>query len=370
MRVVQLITQSRGGPVDHAVDVAIELDHLGHESHLVGPPGDLGERVVGTGVAFHGLTLTSKFDLAGARRLSRLLATINPDVLHCQDRRAGLIGRPAARQADVPVVYTLHGVPDPLAQHVAGNLGFAPQSRRVTLANRQGERWLARATKSLVITPCDAVTRYAHDYVGIPRDQLVTVHNGISPTWGGALTPREDYRHAPVTAAWLGVMQPVKRVPALVRAVAEVDNLHLTLIGNGPEHQRIVDEIVSAELIDRVVLAGYQSNPAPWLDSSDIFVLPSAAEACPMALLQAMLRGIPVVASRAGGIPEVVRHGVEGLLFDAGDDLGLRDALCLLTKDADLRRELGAQARKRVLTTFSTQKCVDSLLGTYQEAGA
>ncbi len=144
-----------------------------------------------------------------------------------------------------------------------------------------------------MITPCDAVTRYAHDYVGIPRDQLVTVHNGISPTWGGALTPREDYRHAPVTAAWLGVMQPVKRVPALVRAVAEVDDLHLMLIGNGPEHQRIVDEIVSTDLTHRVVLAGYQSNPAPWLDSSDIFVLPSAAEACPMALLQAMLRGIP-----------------------------------------------------------------------------
>ena len=368
MRVLQLVTQDRGGPVDAAVEVAAELARLGHDSHLAGPgPFD---RASQGGVTVHPVAIRTATDLEGVRGLADLVARLEPDVLHLQDRRAGLAGRAVAVRRGLPSVYTLHGVPDELAGLVPGNLaGTAPRARdRVRYL--WAERQLARAARSVVVTPCDALARYARDHVGVPGERVRTVPNGIGPEWlVGSDGPPERTGHR-VRATWLGVMQPVKRVPDLVRAAARVPDLELLLVGDGPERPRVERAVAETGCADRVHLAGHHCEPRPLLRTSDMVVLPSAAEACPMALLQAMACGLPVVATDVGGVAEVVRDGVDGLLVPPGDDEALVAALGTLARDPALRRDLGAAGRSRVAERFDVRSSARALLSIYEELAA
>lgn len=372
MRVLQVITQERGGPVDHALDVATALAEAGHESHVVGPHGASVTRralLDGAGVRWHPVEARTKQDLAGAVALARTVRAVRPDVVHAQDRRAGLFGRAAARAAGIPSVYTLHGVPDGLASLVPGNLAVTASDRRTRLGNLAGERWLARATDSWVVTPCAALEAYAVGAVGIPPDRVRAVHNGVpvGPLSAGA---GRTVPAGAVHVVWVGVMQPVKRLPMLLHAVAGCPEITLTLVGDGPERPRVERLVDDLALRERVRFTGFVADPAAALDAGDLFVLPSAAEACPMALLQAMAQGTPVVASRAGGIPEIVRDGVDGWLVDTADEDGWESALRKLAGDHTLRRALGEAGRQRVAASFTLDRCVRGLLDVYAEAAS
>lgn len=366
MRVLQLVTQTRGGPVDHAVEVAVELAGLGHASHLVGPPGDHLAAASRAGVQVHTAEVRRKSDIAGARAVAAVIARVRPDVLHLQDRRAGLVGRAVAVRRAIPSVYTVHGVPDELATLVPGNLPVEPTRLRDRWGYLGLERLLAAAPRSAVVTPCRALTTYVREHVGVPGDRVHTVPNGVAPVWLASDPPTRSGPDRPVRATWLGVMQPVKRVPDLVRAAARVPDLELELVGDGPALGRVRAAVAATGSTDRVLFAGYRPDPLPHLQRADIVVLPSAAEACPMALLQAMACGVPVVASRVGGVPEIIRDGVDGVLVEPGSVDQLTDALAHLAGDADLRRRLGAAGRARVAERFAIGRNVRSLVSIYE----
>ncbi|WGX95211.1 glycosyltransferase family 4 protein [Nocardioides sp. L-11A] len=367
LRVLQLLTQARGGPVDHAVDLALELAALGHDSHLAGPPGPHLDRAAVGGVRTHRLVVRRGVDAVGLRSAAALLGDVRPDLLHLQDRRAGLVGRALARWRGLPAVYTLHGVPDQLAGLVPGNLPMAPARRRDRLAYLTGERLLAATPRTAVVTPCEALSAYARREVGLPPTRVRTVPNGVGRAWLDAPVPGP--RRTGVAAAWLGVMEPVKRVPELVRAAARVPDLDLHLVGDGPERARVESAVAGAGSADRVRLLGFRPDPVTHLRAADLLVLASAAEACPMALLQAMASGLPVVATRVGGVPEIVRDGIDGLLVDAGSEDQLVTALRTLSADAALRARMGAAARRRVIERFTAERCARALLAVYEEVG-
>lgn len=371
MRVLQLITQARGGPADHAVEVAIELARIGHDSHLAGPAGDHTAAAAANGVHLHPVELRSKADLRGMRVLADLVTALQPDVVHLQDRRAGLVGRALAGTRSIPTVYTLHGVPDELATLVRGNLAVAPGGARDRIAYLLVERLLALGPRSAVVTPCEALAAYAREHVGVARTRVHTVPNGVGREWlvAGRL-PTGTHDGRTTTAVWLGLMEPVKRVPDLVRAAARVPDLRVELVGDGTERRLVERVVAQTHTSGTVHLAGYQADPAPYLRAADVFVLPSAAEACPMALLQAMACGTPVIASRAGGIPEIVRDGVDGLLVDPGDVEGLTAALRTLAADGAGRRAMGANARARIAGRFIIDRSVRSLVAIYERTVA
>jgi len=376
VRIVHLLTQTRGGPVDHAVDVAAEQAALGHDTHLVSPPGPHLAALAERGVDVHVATMSSLRDVRGARDVAERVRALAPDVLHLQDRRAGLVGRTLARPRGAGTVYTLHGVPDPLAHLVRGNDVVAPADRRVHLTNAIGERWLSRTPRSVVVTPAEAVAEFARAHFRIRADRVVAVPNGVAPEWAAVPVPARSSAGSsaevgtldtsPTTVVWLGVMQPVKRVPDLVAAVAALPDVRLLLVGDGPERPSIEAAVAEAGIADRVELVGFQDDPAPWLARADVLALPSGAEACPMAVLQAMATGLPVVASSVGGVPEVVRDGVDGVLVRPGDREGLAAALGRLDTDPALRRQMGASARERLESSFTVRHCAERLLAVYE----
>jgi glycosyltransferase involved in cell wall biosynthesis len=368
MRIVQLVTQDRGGPVDHAVDVACELAARGHDSRIVGPLGRLAERLGKASVQLHDVAMPAKTDVRGAARLARAIGDLAPDVLHCQDRRAGLVGRALARRYRIPTVYTLHGVPDGLSTRVAGCAQAEPlRPVRDRLYYVLGERLTARLAPGPIVVPCAALGEYARRDLRQPADRVHVVPNGVDLD---RFHPRDRTPGREITAVWVGLMKPVKRVDELVRAVAEVPGLHLRLVGTGPLRDQVAATVREVGVADRVVLAGFADDPAAALADADLFVLPSAAEAFPLALLQAMASGLPVVATRVAGVPELVRHGVDGLLVDADDWHAFRQAVQLLAENAELRERLGRQARERVASGYGIGRCVEQLVAVYAGAAA
>jgi len=352
VRVWHLLTQATGGPADHVADVAPVLASLGHDVTVVMPDGPAAARVEAAGVRRLDVAVASKRDAGGAARFAALLRAERPDVLHCQDRRAGLVGRIAARAARVPVVFTLHGAPDGLSHLVRGNLRAGAERRRDRLYYLHAERWLAWAGGGLIVAPSQAIHEFLVHQVGVPASRVRVVPNGVSLT---RFTPA---RTGGAGVLWLGLMGPVKRLDVLLDALGR-NGLRAVLAGDGP----LRDEVrrAAAPLGEQVSMPGFVADPVPLFAAADVFVLCSAAENMPLSLLQAMACGVPVVATRVGGVPEVVRDGVDGLLVPPGNAAALATALTAVTP------EMGAAGRQRVEEAFGIERCAAGLAGVYAE---
>jgi glycosyltransferase involved in cell wall biosynthesis len=347
---VQLLTQPSGGPADHVADVSVELAARGHDVRVVMPDGAAALRVDEAGVERHAGTMGGKADLAGARAVYDLLRSVRPDVVHAQDRRAGLLARAAAKALRLPVVYTLHGAPDGLADLVPGNLRAAPRRRRDRLYYLHAERALARLGGRVVVAS-RALRTYAVSCIGLPEDRVDVVPNGLDlarwtlPHEGGA------------GVLWVGLMVPVKRLDVLAEAMALLPEVPAVLAGSGPDRPAVPPN---------VTMPGFVADVRPLLAKADVLVLPSAAENCPLVVLQAMAAGLPVVASGVGGVPELVADGETGLLVPPGDAEALADALRNLLRDKALRARMGVAGRARVEREFTLARCVDGLLASYE----
>lgn len=365
MRIVQLLTQARGGPADHAFDVARELARRGHDSHLVGPLDAVCDQLQDAGVQCHDVAMRRKDDVMGALQVARRIRALRPDVLHCQDRRASLIGRPLGRSVPrTALVYTIHGVADGLSDLVAGNLRAAPRRRRDRLYYITAEHLLNLASPARIVTPSRAIADYAITHLRLPESLVDVVPNGIDTARFALHTPT---LRTPL-AVWVGLMGPVKRLDVLVEAFSAVPCVDLRLVGDGPERASVERLVNAVGLTQRVNFTGTVNDSGQCFADADLFVLMSAAENCPLALLQAMACGLPVVATRVGGIPEIVRDGVDGLLVPPGDPNSFAHALRTLAADSDLRRRMGANGQERIATSFTLGGCVDGLLSSYRKA--
>ncbi|ARC90842.1 glycosyltransferase [Rhodovulum sp. MB263] len=189
--------------------------------------------------------------------------------------------------------------------------------------------------------------------------KLAIVHCGVEP---------DRYRRDPALGPaatrellFVGRLAAVKGVPLLLEAMARLGancaDARLTLIGDGPERARIEAEAARLGLGARVVFAGYRSQDevAKALARSDLFVLPSFAEGVPVVLMEAMAAGLPVIATRIAGIPELVEDGVSGLVVDPGSATALTAAIGTVLADPEGAARMGAAGRDRVCAAFDVR---------------
>lgn len=365
MKVVQLLSHATGGPTDHAVDVATELARRGHDVLVLMEDGPPARRAEAAGLRRQALGARSARDVAGMRTTVRLLRDERPDVVHCQDRRAGLVGRLAGRALRVPrTVYTLHGVPDSLSGLVAGNLQVAPPRRGDALRYLRAEQALAAAGAGPVVVPSAALADYAVRQVGLPSRQVHHVPNGVD---ADRFHPG---KRRPTTAvlrvAWLGAVVPTKGLEVLLRAAAGTARVELLLAGTGELEGELRALTCRLGIADRTTWLGWVDDPAVLLGTTDALVLPSLAENLPLSVLQAMSAEAACVVTRVGGLPEMITDDVNGLLVPPGDIGALAGALRRLRDDVVLRERLGRCARRTVLDRFTLARSVDRLLEVYR----
>jgi glycosyltransferase involved in cell wall biosynthesis len=223
------------------------------------------------------------------------------------------------------------------------HLPHAILSRRRRVVTRLTSRWLD-AHVAVGERAADEIARF----IGIPRSTLRVIRNGVAET-AIANSPRANT--GPVVGS-IGRLDWQKAYDVLVRALADLPGVTAVIVGEGEERGRL--EALAAELgvSDRLELAGWIDDARSRLAAFDVFVLPSRFEGLPLVAIEAMLAGVPVVATDVGSVSEAVVDGSTGLLVPPDDPAALARAIASLLADPALRLEMGQRGRHRALELF------------------
>jgi glycosyltransferase involved in cell wall biosynthesis len=284
-------------------------------------------------------------------RFARLLRKLKCDVVHSHTFWANFYGSVAARMAHVPVIVT--------SEHGRNEW------------KRGWHKWIeseviSRCAQHRLCVSQDILER-RRDVDGIPGERLMLVPNGT-------VVPGMDDHREPdgIVIGSVGRLVVAKDYPSLVRALGLLRKrgieCRLEIVGAGPEESSIIDEVNRLSLNRYVTLAGFQQNVGDWLSSWTIFAVSSINEGQPVALLEAMARGLPCVVTSVGGIPDTLENEKEGLIVSPRDPEALAGALHRLIENPKLRRQLGSSARDRVCRDFSIDALASGCCDIYRSA--
>ena len=354
MRVALVTSLAYGGPLEQAKALARGLSAAGVEVRVACASDHVARQFEGVAGEVAVLPLRSQVDVAGAVRVARFAG--GADVVHAHDRRSGLWVRtgPRPRRGGIRV-YTVHGLPTPyLPPPVGGH-----RSLRDVLAYRGLDAALCRRADA-VVTPSHAVARVLEDDLGYPAARMAVVPNGVE-------VPPEPPPPSGSLIGTVAMLEPVKGLEVFLRAAAELardrPDLRFAMFGVGSQRDRLGELAAQLGLGDRLELPG-QVPAKRAFERLSVFVLSSWMENCPMALLEAMAAGVPAVATRVGGVPEIVVDGT-AQLTDRGDAHAIAAGIGRLLDDAALRRAQVERARTRVAEHFDSATCTQAMLDLY-----
>jgi glycosyltransferase involved in cell wall biosynthesis len=209
-----------------------------------------------------------------------------------------------------------------------------------------------------------------------PDGRLEVIPNGIdlsayAPNPEQRAQVRQELGIAPqaFVIGTVGRMTPVKNQALLVRAAMPLlgDDVHLVLVGDGPERTAVANLAATAARPDRVHLLGQRLDTARLMSAFDVFALPSQGEGLPMVVPEAMATGLPVLSTAVGGVPEVIEHGKTGFLVPPADETAMRAELADLIARPSLVRACGQAARELALRDYSTARMAERYLTLYQQ---
>ncbi|MEP6893106.1 MAG: glycosyltransferase family 4 protein [Gaiellaceae bacterium] len=369
-----------GGPALHVAYLSAGLTLRGYDTTLVAGTIARGEESMAyiaeeagaRVVALPGLSreISPLHDALAIVRLARLIRQVRPTILHTHTAKAGTVGRVAALLAGDArpsiVVHTFHG-------HVLRGY-FGPTKSAVF---RVLERLLAKVTTVLVAVSPEV----RDDLVGLgiaPAEKFAVVRLGIELEQRVATSvPRDEVRRQlgippnRFVVGWVGRMTGVKQTQDLLAALTELRaggvDAGLLVVGDGPDRVGFEQRAHDLDLVRHCLFLGYQDDVAPWYAAMDAVALPSGNEGTPVTVIEALAAGKPVVAYEVGGVPDVVRDGVDGFLVAPGSTSGLAERLAQLAADPDLGRRLGAAGRKRVLERYGVGRLLDDIDRLYRE---
>jgi glycosyltransferase involved in cell wall biosynthesis len=360
--VVRIITRLNiGGPARQALALSKELSDF--DTVLVaGRPtaieGELRDPDVPVQYAPLVRAVRPATDVAAFRHLRRVVKNAGPVIVHTHMAKAGALGRLAALtvRPRPRTVHTFHG-------HVLDGYFSAPVQRAFIEAERQ----LARATDVLLaISPrvrdslLDLGIGRAEQYrvasLGIDLTPYVASHAHCGSFRSELGLPQD----APLVGM-VGRLVPIKDGATMIEAIGRAPAVHLAIVGDGesrPELERLAEQ---RGIGGRVHFMGWRNDIAAMLGELDVVALSSRNEGTPVALIEALAAGVPVVATRVGGVADVVDDGVTGYLVSPGDPASLSRAIVRLLDEPSLGRRFGAEGRARMIARFSLARLVDEI---------
>ncbi|MDP3727229.1 MAG: glycosyltransferase [bacterium] len=382
-KILYVVTKSAwGGAQRYVFDLATRLDARQFDVLVAtGGTGPLVERLREGGIRTVSLpSLARDVGLwVDARALWSLLGLYRrerPAIIHLSSSKAGGIGAAAAflyklttRAWGTRVVFTVHGWPFNEDR---------PRWQRILIFLAS---WFSTLFHDRVIIITTADYRAAHRF--IPEEKLALIFHGIDPI---DFLPRHAARAffgekigtplAPDTVL-IGANAELtknKGLNYLIQSIAQLKSkiqnakYKILIVGDGEDRLKLEAEITRHGLTERVFLLGFIPEVKRYLKGLDLFVLPSVKEGLPYAMLEAMAAGLPIVASRVGGTPDLIRDGESGLLVRPKDPLALAGAIGRVLADRGHWAGLGRKARERTLASFPMDAMLARTIALYGAA--
>jgi glycosyltransferase involved in cell wall biosynthesis len=369
-----------GGPALHVAYLTAGLADRGYDTTLVAGTVGRGEESMAFVADAKGLrvevidelhrNISPLRDARAILRLARLIRRERPTILHTHTAKAGAVGRLAAllagRARPPIIVHTFHG-------HVLRGY-FNPVASR---GFRILERVLAGMTTTLVAVSPEVqddlvrlhvapASKFAVIRLGIELDQRVGDDSAERTATRRLLGLGDD----PFVVGWVGRMTAVKRTDVVVRVLGELVergvDARLLLVGDGPDRDDLERYAHELGVVRRCLFLGYQEDVARWYNAIDALLLPSVNEGTPVSVIESLAAQRPAVATRVGGTPDVIRDGVDGFLVDPSDGEALAERLAELARDPELRTQMGAAGRERVLQRYAVDRLVDDVDRLYR----
>jgi len=369
MKIGITVYPTYGGSGIVGSELGKELAKRGHTVHFISSSlptrlTELNERVY-----FHEVEMMSyplfehqPYTLALATKMSTVAETENLDLLHVHYAIPHSISAILARESlkpkrYLPVITTLHGTDITL---VGADRSYLPitrygivQSDGVTAISH----YLKQATKEIfqvddiVVIPnfvCES------EYARHPVEEL---RSSLSPQGEPLLVHVSNFRP---------VKRPVDCVEIFARVLAKGISTRLVMVGDGSERTNVEHRARCLGVYDKCVFVGKQPRIVDYLSAADVLLLPSEQESFGLAALEAMACEVPVIASRVGGVPEVVTDGETGFLSEVGDVEKMAEDAARLLTDAKLRREMGKRARESALSRYRTDLIIPQYIEFYE----
>jgi glycosyltransferase involved in cell wall biosynthesis len=334
------------------------LRAIGHQTMLVAhPSGELRKRAA-EGLELVPIASRSEIDLSAAWRLSRVIRRLGPDIVHAHDAHATAMAA--------------------LAIPMAGSAARLPAlvvSRRVDfhLRSHSFSRWKHRQVDCF-IAASDAIRKMLVAD-GVPAARTVTVHEGIDVERvqaAPAVNVHETFflpHHAPLVGN-VAALVPHKGQRHLVEAahlvVRDLPDARFVILGEGELREQLERQIRDYHLEKHVLLPGFRTDVLGCIKGFDLFAMSSITEGLGTSLLDAMACSRAIVATRAGGIPEIVDHGRTGVLVGVRDHASMAREIVRLLRDDDSRRRMGEAGLARVSERFTVERMVAETAAVYE----
>lgn len=279
------------------------------------------------------------------------------ELIHCHLPWSGFLARIVNQRMDIPVIYTEHNIQERyhIATKTLNKFSFNYQSMAIGVSED--------ATKSI--------------FKNInPKIPVKTVLNGVNTDYfrrdsekGKNIRKEHGIPDDALVIGNIAVFREQKSIPDWLKAFKEINIRHPEvfglLVGAGPKEEEIKAMVKEYQLTDKIILPGLQTDTLAYFSAIDIFMMSSAFEGLPIALLEAMSMECAVVSTRAGGVVEVVLPGVNGFLCEVGDYNCLAEKASNLIEDGGKREKFQSAARERVVASFSLKRMVGELENIY-----
>lgn len=361
MKILQIITLAEcGGAQVHLLELLKGLKSNFEFLVIVGCEGFLTQELDKLEIAYKICpslirSISTKQDFKALCEIQKIIQEFKPDLIHCHSSKAGVIGRLAAFWCKIPSVFTAHG----WAYHP--EIAFLP--RTIALISEIICSWLCKR----IICVSEFDHKLALNTKLIPKHKLITIYNGITEISPAYLTKQEKNK---INIIMLSRFAPPKRPDLLIKAFSQTilktkQKICLLFVGDGPQKKACEELAQNYGLQNNIQFLGEITPPDKLLVQADIFALISDREGLPISLLEAMRAGLPLIASRVGGIPEIIQNHINGYLVSSLEEL--KDKLFKLIENPNQRKIFARNSKQIFEQKFKAQIMLEKTKNIYLE---